>query len=206
MGDWGMNTPAYFCMDNFYIHPDQAPYVANPLPDMDLVTDGYEKVVDVSEVFSDPDDADSLIVKVLLSENTDYPMAVSISGDSLIIQTMMLVKSSIEDFDIILEGSLNGLSAVDTFTVHLEIIGGVGDSPAPVVNLYPNPSEGRFLISSSRPEEMDVSIYDITGTEVYTRRQFLPGQEVDISLQPSGAYIIRIRHSGGVISKMIQKL
>ena len=53
---------------------------------------------------------------------------------------------------------------------------------------------------------MYVSIYDITGTEVFHNRQLLPGQEVDISAQPSGAYIIRIRHGSGVIIKMIQKL
>jgi hypothetical protein len=82
----------------------------------------------------------------------------------------------------------------------------VDNSPIPQVELYPNPSDGRFVIGSSTPEEMDVSIYDITGTEVYTNRQLLPGQDVDISGNPAGAYIIRIKHSSGVSSKMIQKL
>ncbi len=206
MGDWGMNTPAYFCMDNLLINPDQAPYVANPLPDMDVVTNGIQHIVDLSEVFSDPDDPDSLIVKTLISDHPECPIIVAIEGDSIIINTCALVKSTFEDFEVVVEGSLGGLTAVDTFVVHLEIIGGVDDQPAPVVNLYPNPSEGRFVISSDRPGEMDVSVYDITGTEVFHNRLQLPGQEVDISAQPSGAYIIRIRHSSGVISKMIQKL
>ncbi len=133
-------------------------------------------------------------------------LEVSISGDELILQTCMLVKSTLEDFEIVVEGNLGGLSAVDTFIIHLEIIGGLDISPIPELDLYPNPSDGRFVIGFSTPEEIDVSIYDITGTEVYTNRQLLPGQDVDISSQPAGAYIIRVTYSGGVISKMIQKL
>ena len=37
MGDWGMNTPAYFCLDDLYVLPDTAPYVANPLSDFLLM-------------------------------------------------------------------------------------------------------------------------------------------------------------------------
>lgn len=205
-GDWGMNTPAYFCMDNFLVHPDAAPYVANPLPDMDIVSDGIQHIVDLSEVFSDADDADSLIVKTLVSDNPECPLNVSISGDSLIISTCLPTKSTFEDYEIVVEGSLGGLAAVDTFMIHLEIISGLENNPAPELHIYPNPSAGRFVISSGTPEEMDVSIYDITGTEIYTNRQLVPGQDVDISCKPAGAYIIRIRHSSGVSSKMIQKL
>lgn len=206
VGEWGMNTPAYFCADNFLVRPDEAPYVANPLPDMNIVTDGYEHVLDLSEVFSDPDDDDSGIVKVLLSGNSECPLAVSISGDELTIQTCMPTKSSFENIEIVVEGSLGGLSAVDTFVIHLEIIGGLENSSMPEVELYPNPSDGRFMIGFGTAEELDVSIFDITGTKVYTNRELLPGEGIDISNQSSGAYIIRIRYSGGVISKMIQKL
>ncbi|MCP4311224.1 MAG: DUF4465 domain-containing protein [Bacteroidetes bacterium] len=197
-------------VDTFIVHlefvGDAAPYVANPLPDMDIVADGTGQVVDLSEVFSDPDDEDSLIVKTLLSENTEAPLMVSISGDELSIQTFGLTKSTFEDFEIVVEGSLRGLSAVDTFTITLELIDGLENSPAAEIELYPNPTDGRFMIAFSTAEELDVSIYDITGTEVYCIPQLLSGQGVDISSQPSGAYIIRIRHSSGVISKMIQKL
>ena len=131
-GDWGMNTPAYFCMDDFLINPDAAPFVANPLPDMDIVTDGIQHIVDLSKVFSDPDDPDSLIVKALSSDNPECPIIISKEGDSLIINTCALVKSAMEDFEVIVKGSLGGLSAKDTFVVHLEIIGGIDDYPTPV--------------------------------------------------------------------------
>jgi hypothetical protein len=205
-GDWGMNTPAYFCMDDLHLVPDASPFVANPIADMNIVTDGIEHVIDLSEVFSDPDDDDALIVKTLLSEQNNDALSVSISGDELTLRGNALVKSTFEDFEVVVEGSLGGLSAVDTFVVTAEIIGGLNPKSVPQVDLYPNPSDGHFVIGFSTSEELSVSIYSLTGTEIYSQDEFLPGGTIDLSLQPAGAYILRVKYSGGVISKMIQKL
>ncbi len=206
-GDWGMNTPAYFCMDNFLVRPDEAPYVANPLPDFVVYSDGSDTVIDISAVFSDPDDADSLIVKSLVSDSHDGPLMASVSGDSLTLRgDCYLVKSSFIDFELVLEGSLGGLFARDTFTVHVECVGGIGDDLLPELALYPNPGQGEFILDFSTGEPLDVSVYTYTGKEVYAQKAFLPGGMIDLSAQPAGAYIVRIKYSSGVISKMIQKL
>ena len=206
-GDWGMNTPAYFCMDNFYVLPDEAPYVANPLPDFVIYSDGSDSVIDISSVFSDPDDDDALIVKSLVSGSHEGPLMAAVSGDSLILQgTCWLVKSSFIDLELVLEGSLGGLSARDTFTVHVECVGGIGDNPLPEVELYPNPGHGAFVLDFSTGEPLEVSVYTYTGAKVYARTDFIPGGTIDLSAQPAGAYIIRIVYNGGVISKMIQIL
>ncbi len=73
-GDWGMNTPAYFCMDDLTVHPDAAPFVANPLPDFVIYSDGSDSVIDISAVFSDPDDDDALIMKSLVSDSHEGPL------------------------------------------------------------------------------------------------------------------------------------
>ncbi|MCK4879207.1 MAG: T9SS type A sorting domain-containing protein, partial [Bacteroidales bacterium] len=64
----------------------------------------------------------------------------------------------------------------------------------------------QFVIGFSAEEKLDVTIYNITGSKVYTNSQLLPGQTIDISSQPAGTYIVRIRHNSGVIREMIQKL
>lgn len=206
VGIYGMNTPAYFCMDDLHLIPDAAPYVANPLPDMDIVTDGVERVVDLSEVFSDPDDDDALIVKALLSEHPGDELQISISGDELTLVGYGITKSALEEIEVVVEGSLGGLSAVDTFTIHVEIIGGLDHSSVPEVELYPNPSDGHFVLGFSTSEELSVSVYSLTGTVLFSQDEFLPGGSIDLSSQPAGTYILRVRYSGGVISKMIQKL
>jgi len=204
VGIYGMNTPAYFCMDDLHLVPDAAPFVANPIPDMAIVTDGVEHVIDLSDVFSDPDDEDSLIVKTLLSEGENGALSVAVSGDELTLVGNALLKSTFMDFEVVVQGSLGGLTAVDTFLVTAEIIGGVDNNAVPGVELYPNPSDGRFIVGFSTGEELGVSVYSLTGAEIYTRDEFIAGGSIDLSAQPAGAYILRVRYSGGMISKMIQ--
>ena len=54
-GMWGMNTPAYFCMDNMTIL-DNAPVLENSIADITEKDNATDKVIDVSNVFSDVDD------------------------------------------------------------------------------------------------------------------------------------------------------
>ena len=207
VGEWGMNTPAYFCLDNLLVLPDEAPYVANPIADMAYYCDGTESVIDISSVFSDPDDDDSEIVKVVKSNSNDGLLSASISGDELtLVGYITLLKSTIEEVQIVVEGSLGGLAATDTFVVSVEYTSGVEAGPLAHAVLYPNPSDGQFVIGFSTEEELDVTIYNITGSKVYTNSHLLPGQTIDISSQPAGAYIVRIRYNSGVISEMIRKL
>jgi hypothetical protein len=146
-------------------------------------------------------------VKHLASDSQDGPFLASVSGDSLTLEGLcQLVKSSFVDFELILEGSLGGLSARDTFTIHVECVGAIGDEKLPEVSLYPNPGDGEFILDFSTGEPLDVSVYTLTGVEVYARRAFLPGAMIDLSAQPAGAYMVRIKSNSGVIGKMIQKL
>jgi len=206
VGDYGMNTPAYFCLDKLMVRPDAAPFVANPIADVDLSSDGTELVIDLATVFSDPDDDDTLIVKSLKSNSHEGLLSASIQGNELTLMGNNPTKKAIEEVQLIVEGSLGGLSALDTVMVSVDYTSGIKQDPLSSVVLYPNPSSGQFTIDLNAAEELDVRIYEITGTEVYSNQQLLPGQTVDISNQPAGAYIVRISHEGGVISKMIQKL
>ncbi len=204
-GDWGMNTPAYFCLDNLLVHPDGAPYVANPMGDLSIISNDSAYVFDISEVFSDPDDADSVIVKAVKSNSNEDLLSASISGDELTLKgKVMLLKSSYEEVQIVLEGSLGGLAAMDTVMVTLEFLSGLEDDPLAHLRIYPNPSQGQFVIGSETGEILDVSIYSITGTKVYTNRQLLSGETIDLTTQAAGAYIVRIQHQSGVSSSMIQ--
>ena len=140
-GDWGMNTPAYFCLDNLMVHPDGAPNVANSLGDLSIISNDSAYVFDISGVFSDPDDADSAIVKEVKANSNEELLFASISGDELTLKgKVMLTKSTYEEVQIVLEGSLGGLAARDTVMVSLEFISGLEDDPLAYVRIYPNPA------------------------------------------------------------------
>jgi hypothetical protein len=205
MGDWGMNTPAYFCMDNLMVRPDGAPFVANPLGDLSIISNDSAYKIDISGVFSDPDDDDTAIVKVIKANSNENFLSASISGNELTLKgKAMLTKSTFEEVQLVLEGSLGGLAAMDTVIVTLEILSGLEDDPLAHVRIYPNPSNGQFVIDSGTGEVLDVSIYTITGSKVYANRKVVPGETIDLTGQPSGAYIVHIQRHSGVSSKMIQ--
>jgi hypothetical protein len=112
MGDWGMNTPGFFCLDDLHVIPNEVPVVANAIQ----------------------------------------------------------------------------------------------ERSTRVVNVYPNPSTGIFMINTIKGNEMDLKIYSLTGAMVYENSHYESGGTIDMSVQPKGSYMIRITNDQGAISKMIQIL
>ncbi len=52
-GTWGMNTPAYFCVDNLTI--DYAPFVLNPLANINFSENSLSQSMSIANVFDDID-------------------------------------------------------------------------------------------------------------------------------------------------------
>ncbi len=156
-------------------------------------------------MFSDPDDDDSAIVKMVKANSNEDILSASIAGDELTLSgRYSSLKNVNEEVELVLEGSLGGLAALDTVLVSLEYPSGIEDDPLSQVSIYPNPSQGLFVIGSESGEVLDVSVYSITGTKVYTNRHLISGENIDLTGQAAGAYIVRIQYRSGVISKMIQ--
>lgn len=92
-----------------------------------------------------------------------------------------------------------------TMVTHKSTVGVEARSEIEIL-AYPNPSTGILTLQCGNVEEMDVQIYTLQGSLVYSRSNMLPGSQIDISNQPSGSYILRVRSAGRISGKMIQKL
>ncbi len=207
VGDWGMNTPGYFCLDNLYVIPDGAPYVANPIPDMVILSDGSDGIIDISSLFSDPDDEDDSIDKVILSNSNEELLDATIEGDELILLSkLQVVKSLWNEAEIVIEGMSGGLSVRDTFMVTVDFVEAIGNRSEVLVEVYPNPTSGSFVVGANTQEPLNVTVLSISGARIYENMEFVSGETIDISHMPAGAYMIRIIHQDGITSKMIQKL
>ena len=69
--------------------------------------------------------------------------------------------------------------------------------------LYPNPSDGRFVIESANTlPDLQVIVYDVNGREVYNQ-QSKTNQFIDLNGLPDGIYNVRIQNREGFASKKI---
>ena len=112
VGMWGINTPAFFCVDNINILPDDAPVVINPIADIIENPDSYDKEINLSNVFTDSDDKDSSIQKSIASNSNTDVVSASVNGDILTIDFLSNGISTL-----VIEGLSNGKSAYDTIQI-----------------------------------------------------------------------------------------
>lgn len=116
VGDWGMNTPAYFAADMLYVVPDLPPYVAHPIEAVYTIENAPDHVLDISQVFSDPDDDDADIL-ISLKENTNEPLVSAVLEGSQL--RLALTPDQWGVARITLEAWSNGKTATEEFHVYV---------------------------------------------------------------------------------------
>ncbi len=90
------------------------PVVINPIADILLDMNSTSLTVDLTNVFTDSDDDDSNITKIVLSNSNESLVSASIEGNNL----NLTFDTSVYGFSIItVRATSNGLSVNDTFTV-----------------------------------------------------------------------------------------
>ena len=114
MGDWGMNTPAYFAADNIFVVPDLPPKVSNPIENITVDMDAGDMVLDIANVFTDPDDDDEDIL-ISVHENTNPDLVqTSLEEHSL---ALSIAPSQEGAAGITLKALSNEKSVMESFTV-----------------------------------------------------------------------------------------
>jgi hypothetical protein len=201
-GQWGMNTPAYFCMDNLRI-VDEDPFVANPVADVSVYENAEDTIIDLSGVFSDPDNGDSTITKSVKSNSNIDLVEATISGNEL---TLSYTENATGEAEIVIQGQSGMKTVLDTFMVKVsEEVTGIDNTQPLRINVYPNPTNGRFKIDTKKGEKLSVRVYDLGGSVVYEEDHYTPAQSVDISDQPAGSYIIKVQKKNKTTNKLIIK-
>ena len=106
-------------------------------------------------------------------------------------------------------------SCSDTSSCYNINIIGIGENPLTIrVNIYPNPSDGHFIIDvqSSKFKVQSLDVYNVFGEKVYATSNFKQqtpngtGQasdEIDLSKSPSGIYFAKIYDGEKIYSRKI---
>ena len=67
------------------------------------------------------------------------------------------------------------------------------------VSIYPNPTNGKFQVSSLKSQVSTLEIFNVMGEKFYSSTQ----SEIDISSRPNGIYFLRGKTSEGIFSRKI---
>ncbi|SHI77104.1 Por secretion system C-terminal sorting domain-containing protein [Mesonia phycicola] len=71
---------------------------------------------------------------------------------------------------------------------------------ASTIVLYPNPSNGSIYLT----EEVDtLQIYDLTGKQIISENKILTNQAINVSVLPTGIYLVQLEQNGNRIQKKL---
>ena len=87
-------------------------------------------------------------------------------------------------------------------------INNIGGNFNSSLNVYPNPTSGKFDLSLNNIDKAngDINVYDMTGRRVYTQKLEATGvytTSIDLSSYAKGLYTVQVRTENGVASKNI---
>lgn len=179
-GDWGMNTPGYFCIDNVTLKDfTQVKFI---------VSDGDNKLDDVSVAFAGSTlttdvNGEAIFEQVSPTEQMEYT----------------IYKDGYENYS----GVINGF---ETTEVTITLTVGVNDSKiAENITVFPNPVRQTLNVSMDYPFSL-VSIYNLAGQQMMEFQVNDTDElQLDVSSLIPGVYLVSIETPGQIIQKKFIK-
>jgi hypothetical protein len=190
MGAWGMNTPAYFAIDNMMVIPDKAPLAMRELPDMVVRMNAEPIEINISGLFSDPDDDDEAIEIAVFSNSNSSLVTPGIIHSTLV---LTLSENSHGDSNIELQAISNGKTALVGFNLKVEDTSSIPYFSNRLATVYPNPSDGLFLMKNVPINTIYmIEVYNFSGQLVHKGLIHDISNQIDLRHLPAGIYITRL--------------
>ena len=209
-GAFGMNTPAYFALDNF------------------MTTDGvsYRSPIAIADSFrfsyidTLTGNADTLHANLLTNDTLSSFLKYTVSliqgatfigatayidaADSLV----YIPAAGIQGTDTLVYSVCDELGACDTAMVFVNIIGpnntGITEVDLPDLHMYPNPAASFISVSYSSVIQ-SVSITDMSGREVMQKDINSTAASLHIEALSAGLYTVLIHTADGMVARRLVK-
>lgn len=167
VGPYGINTPAYFCIDNFTYLPNSSQTnileVINPISDVIVNKNSLPVQIDISNVFY-ANDTTGIILTVVNNSNPNLVNA-EINQFTL---NLSFVPEQIGQAILIIQAQLLNQVATDTFLVIVNETSTILSNNQSMINVYPNPFNSQLTIECS-PGSL-IIIFDIFGKKIMEQR------------------------------------
>lgn len=203
---FGMVTPAYFCMDDFngvapeIPYEDQPPYVVNPVADW--VSNAFPDsiTVNLNGVVADDDSSLDSIVYTLIANSDETIISTQVIDNML---TIIRLTDEEGSANLTLR-AISGELYVD-FAVNVTLNPVVGvHTYQTLMSLYPNPTEGPVTISIPQVSEFEYVILNAMGQEILHGHSHGEQQQLNLSDFAKGIYYVKVKFENTVlVRKMI---
>ena len=201
-GNYGMNTPAYFCIDNLMLLPSSAGNtltLANPIADIEVESNAEPIAIDLSNVFIANNASD--VQFTIISNSNPSVVNASLNGPVL---TLAFAEDAIGEAELVVQAELNEQILTDTFTV--KVISGSTSVPNTFtggVKVYPNPFNTYLTIECEAGDYVEV--YDLFGRKVYEVKASSSLVTLPTQHFSNGVYIVRLATKQKVHSVRVLK-
>lgn len=197
-GDFGMNTPAYFMVDNITVQEDLAPEPNFEIDAINVALGKVDTVIDISTWFSDVDNDDALISYEIVSAPSALFNAV-IENDEIAIS---FVPDSLGADDIVVRVQSNGQTVEKTIMVEVSVQSST-DELFVNAKVYPNPtSDGVMIDGLFNGLAVNVEIFASTGQLLKVISNYQEGMFIDLSSFSPGLYHLKIgEHKETIVLK-----
>lgn len=210
-GDWGMNTPAYFCIDQLN-HQDLAPVVVNPVATIDEPS--YPEnvyYISLDSVFTDPDDRDAeMIIKLENIDNADLLLGSIVvggkPGEEEALLSLNITAGMTGSAKITISATSNGKKVYHTFEMVVSVPVSAEYIAENNFKVYPNPVQSDFFVELP-DNASEIILYNSSGKIIY-RDVFSVLNKIRISVlqnSPSGIYFLKIKTGNSFLSEKIVK-
>ncbi|MBI5219991.1 MAG: DUF4465 domain-containing protein [Bacteroidia bacterium] len=195
-GQYGMNTPAYYCMDNLTV--DYLPELEHQIT-ANCLNSCQFNYFRLDTVFSDFDTPDSILHYELISNSNPLYFIAEIHSDTLQIFAECTTKDELfMDSATLVIRIFSSDNFIDySFTFCADILENIITQSIPAVRCYPNPAQYNITIETGNQCIGSVEILDVSGKTIIRKSNINSGKyNYDISGLHSGLYFIKIQNSG----------
>ncbi len=183
-GDYGMNTPAYFCMDNLTVMEVQGPFIANPLADMVVNVNADPIDINLDNHFA----ASGVNPTYEISDNSNSSLVLASITDSQLTLTFALNQTG--SSVITITSTANGLAVSDTFTVTVSSNVGIDQVEKIRLKTYPNPVIHSLTLEGAKDSE--IRIFNSNGSLIFTGKSTDEKNILPMDAYPAGIYLIQV--------------
>lgn len=196
-GDFGMNSPAYFCIDNLSILNPQGAFISYSIDDIYLETNASPLNIELDDHFN----ASGAELSFEITRNSDATLVTtSLSGSSL---TLSFTPEAKGVSEITVVATANEISVEDMFIVAVGSEVGIEESPSFLPKVYPNPVTGQLIVEGAKGANL--RLYNSNGSLVLEHVGSIDKTMLSLDHLNTGIYLLQIYGPEGSSTVKISK-